>query len=285
MHIFSILAKRAIRETLSYPVRAVEKRKGSPLCEQREIDAIKLNPKRILVTTWGGLGDALLTMPAIKVLRKAFPSAQIVFLCARQNRKLVEYYRETLSLSILEIDEANGLTATARSFYKTTRALLKEENDLAISFGGNVMRDWLLMLCGAKNRIALNNQENPLAHVAHHYVNAHLGEHATREALRMLQEISLTVPDEVKPFFPTPLADIEKVAELLRANGFCDQNKILGVYSTSGGFMPQRNWTPTAASRFIEMACERGYKIMEVNGEQTIENVFEDILGKIDDKN
>ncbi|MBI4801137.1 MAG: glycosyltransferase family 9 protein [Elusimicrobia bacterium] len=101
-----------------------------------------MDPKRILLIVFKGIGDVLLTTPLIRALKKRHPSAEIFFLTKKPSEKIL---RNNPLVS--------GIIIRGKGALKRIRAL---KLDTVIDFMRSAPSGWYTRLSGAKQRIAFH---------------------------------------------------------------------------------------------------------------------------------
>ena len=102
----------------------------------------------ILVIRLKSMGDVLFTLPAVHALRDHFPGAKITFLTSKENRPLIEGFRDVNE--IIEIDRSifhrGNPWSVLRETWSLLRRLRREKFSLAVdfqSFGETALLTWL----------------------------------------------------------------------------------------------------------------------------------------------
>ena len=114
-------------------------------------------PGKILAVRVAYIGDVILTMPAIKSLRKKFHESKIYLLTNPQAAELLKNNRdvhEIIPLSPFWFYKGK-LAKKLMEYFKLIKKLRKEKFDLAIDFRGDIRNIFLiLLLSGAKVRLS-----------------------------------------------------------------------------------------------------------------------------------
>ena len=145
---------------------------------------------RILVIRGGAIGDFLLTLPALKLLRDAFPSAHLEILGYKHIIALVE--NRGYADSVRSIDYAplasffsrdGELPAELAQYFRSFQQVISYLFDPDEIFANNLKR------CGVKNLIKASPQIND-------------GEHAARQLARPLEQLGLFLEDSAAVIYP-----------------------------------------------------------------------------------
>jgi ADP-heptose:LPS heptosyltransferase len=202
--------------------------------------------RRILLISCTALGDTLLSTPAFRSLRLAYPEARITLL-------IHPAYQELFS-GHPDVDQLLPYTGRWRGFWRTARRLRKENFDLACILHGNEPQATpLAYLSGARFifklpnanrfRFLLTNREpvqtwNDLARELGHGIEQRLA--VARLAGGRPTDRRMTLPDR-----PGAAA---QVAEQLAKHGIGEGQLLLALQP--GASTTSRRWAP---ERFIEL--------------------------------
>jgi ADP-heptose:LPS heptosyltransferase len=110
--------------------------------------------KNILLIRLKSIGDVVLTLPAVHVVRENFPAAKITFLTSRENTGLLEGFQEVdevIALDRAALRSPNPLRI-AGGFLGLLGRLRGRKFDLAVDFQGYGETAWLARITGAAQR-------------------------------------------------------------------------------------------------------------------------------------
>lgn len=178
---------------------------------------------RILVIRGGAIGDFLLTLPALKLLRDAFPSAHLEILGYKHIIALVE--NRAYADSVRSIDYAplasffsrdGELPAELATYFCSFQQIISYLFDPDEIFANNLKR------CGVKNLIKASPQIND-------------EEHAARQLARPLEQLGLFLEDPAAVLYPNN-------EDRTFANKFLERSArpLLALHPGSGG--ERKNW-------------------------------------------
>lgn len=206
---------------------------------------------RILVIRGGAIGDFILTLPAIGLLRESFPAAHIEILGYRHIASLAErrYYADaTRSIEY----------APLAGFFNPKSDL---DPDLSEYFGGfhqvisyiydpDQLFEKSLRKAGVKNLISVSPKIGD-------------SDHAARQLALPLQQMALWLEDPAAEFFPSP-EDLAIAKQWVESR---QDSRVLAVHPGSGG--ERKNWPLPAWQEFLtaEHRTGRWDKILVVGGE------------------
>ncbi len=110
--------------------------------------------KNILLIRFKSIGDVVLTLPAVHVVRENFPAAKITFLTSRENAALLEGFREVNDVIMLDRAALRGPNPLriAGGFFGLLHRLRAGKFDLAVDFQGYGETAWLARITGAAQR-------------------------------------------------------------------------------------------------------------------------------------
>jgi len=116
------------------------------------------NPlKRILVIRLDPIGDVVMTWPAVAVLKKRFPEAQIDFLVSRTLENLIKNQpeiHEVIPVTNSWFSPGVSFKDMSGEFFQIVSELKKRQYDLAIDFRGDLRNILLMRAAGIPRRLA-----------------------------------------------------------------------------------------------------------------------------------
>ncbi len=110
--------------------------------------------KNILLIRLKAIGDVVLTLPAVNVVRDNFPAASITVLTSKENIPLLQGFRavdETVALDRAVFRTGNPLKVVPE-FFRLIRRLRAGKFDLVVDLHGYGETGWLTRLTGAPQR-------------------------------------------------------------------------------------------------------------------------------------
>jgi ADP-heptose:LPS heptosyltransferase len=110
--------------------------------------------EKILLIRLKSIGDVVLTLPAVNVIRENFPDAKITFLTSEENAVLLLGFREVdevITLDRAALRSGNPLKVAAE-FFGLLRRLRFGKFDLAVDFQSYGETAWLTRITGAPQR-------------------------------------------------------------------------------------------------------------------------------------
>jgi len=197
-------------------------------------------PQSILVIRFKAIGDVVLTLPAVSVVRQNFPKARITFLTSSENAPLLQGFRdvnEVLSLDRAALRSGNPLKVLPE-FFGLLRRLRGGRFDLALDLQGYSETAWLARLSGAPERWGtIYSQGRKWAYTRSLPRNKEI--HSAEDHLRLLSHGGLSAMEPANEFhLPT--------AALAAAHAFLEKNRLTATHPllflqpfTSS---PHKNW-------------------------------------------
>lgn len=110
--------------------------------------------QNILLLRLKSIGDVVLTLPAVHVIRENFPAANISFLTSKENAALLRGFREVDEAIIVDRAALRGGNPlqVVPEFFRLLRRLRAKKFDLVVDFQGYGETAWLTRLTGAPQR-------------------------------------------------------------------------------------------------------------------------------------
>lgn len=179
---------------------------------------------RILVIRGGAIGDFILTLPAINLLREAFPQAHLEILGYKHIVALAEDRFYADATRSIEYGALSGffipnseLAPDLVEYFSSFQQIISYLYDPDGLFEGNLRR------AGVKNLLRA-------------FAKVDDTEHAARQLARPLQELALYLEDHAARIFPSK-ADYAASQDFLGSN---DGNPVIAIHAGSGS--PKKNW-------------------------------------------
>lgn len=226
--------------------------------DKREAGLELLDPdkiKNILVVSSTAIGDTLLSTPAIRAVRERYPEAKII---AHFNIANMEMFQNNP-----DIDSVIPYYGGYKKFFKTIRALHKEDPDLALIFHGNEPQATpMAYLSGARFIIKLPNTSG------YRFLLSNSEEvltwddfgHGVDQRLKVAELAGCSSRDK-KMVLPILKEGEVFIKKFLHENSISDTDTLIGFQP--GASTISRMWF---AERFVEL----GKKLIELHPEVKI---------------
>jgi lipopolysaccharide heptosyltransferase II len=205
-------------------------------------------PSSFLFIRPGGIGDAVLLIPAIKEIKSAYPKARIDLLCEKRNHEIFELCSEIDS--VLLYDSYKGLISALRGRYDV---VIDSEQSYILSAV-------VAYLTRAPIRIgfATNDRKKLFSTPTSYKEDEH-------EMYSFFRLVSALVPD---PAFKEGTAFISIPSELSNRIephiGEAYGKKLVAIFP--GGSTPEKRWPPKRFREVAEKLTDAGYAIATVGG-------------------
>jgi heptosyltransferase III len=177
---------------------------------------------RILIIRGGAIGDFILTLPALRLVREAFPEAHIEIIGYRHIVALAEgrYYAQA-SRSIEY--------APLAGFFARRGSLDEELSEYFASF-----QQVISFLFDPDGIFETNLKRSEVKNFLQAYVKVDDSAHAARQIARPLESLALYLGDHASHVFPSE-QDLEFAADFLRG-----EEPPIAIHPGSGS--PRKNW-------------------------------------------
>ncbi|MDF1662126.1 MAG: glycosyltransferase family 9 protein [Planctomycetota bacterium] len=211
--------------------------------------ANKTEPKKILILRVGALGDLVFVLPAVTLLRKSFPKAEIHWLVKKSFLPFLD--------GLPGIHQLWPLTPNIPGIFKAGSLLRKQRFDLVLDFHGNLRSGILSRMTGAKDRIGF---APPYSKEWNHLFNNHLvnpenlESHKVDRNLFLVNALPWTTPIE-KPAAELPVnsklqaAIQNELAEL----GIFPGEKLIIIHSGASKRGAIKRWFPERFAKLVEL--------------------------------
>jgi heptosyltransferase III len=221
--------------------------------------------KRILIVRTDRLGDVVLTLPMLSILRTCYPDAHIAMLLRKYTGEIIEgnpYVND-----LLWYDTEDGLIP----FAKMTRRIREKQFDAAIVVYPTFRLAWLMFRSGIPLRIGTGYRYYSFLfnkRVFEHRKDAK--RHEVEYNLRLLNKLGCTASGEPEFYIDIPGETDLSVRRLVASLGIDLNRRICIVHPGSGG--SAREWSPESFGKFAALlSTEQDFQIIitGVAGEET----------------
>lgn len=196
--------------------------------------------RNILLVRLKSMGDVLFTLPAVHVIREAFPRAKITFLVSKENAPLLEGFRDVdamLALDRARLKSGNPFGAIVETV-SLLRRLRQEKFSLAVDFHGFVETALLTWWSGAPQRWgSVYNKGRRWAYTRG--VTRDYGLHPVEWNLFLLRQCGLE-PGTVRNEFVLPDNALDEARRLFAAHKLAPDRPALFIQPFTSS--PHKNW-------------------------------------------
>lgn len=241
-----------------------------------------VNNKEIIIIAFFLIGDTVMYLPALRVIRKNFPNSKITLICTKvveivlKEQNLVDQF---IIVDCPWIAPFNKSLKNIFSFFKKIHIINKSKYDICIDFRGDWRNIFYMNFINSKNKVSFNASggEYMLTHPIECNVNI---SHYTDEGIYLLQQLGLKITDENK--FPKLLLnDKDKllINTYIKECGF--ENKfIIGLHPGVSASADARKWDDNKFVEFINSLHQFDENIVFLlyegpNEKETIINICE----------
>jgi len=201
---------------------------------------VKKDVKKILILKFAALGDILLLIPAIKLIRKNYPDAEISFLSTYINDSVVKkipYIDKIINENVYQF------LKNPFSFYKYIRGLRREKYDIIID-GEQWSRIDPILLCLIKHTYTVGfKTKKQWKHFAFSACAKHtVSRHEVENFLALLEPLGLFPEQEDKKLeYYISDAEIQSAEKFWKENNF-ENKRIICLHPTVGTNGIFREW-------------------------------------------
>lgn len=208
--------------------------------------------KNILIVRTDRVGDVVLTTPAIRALRGAYPHSRISILVAPRTRDLVEGNPD---LDEVLVDDRGKEHKGPFGFLKLVYCLRQKKFDLAIIFHTKKRTNLTCFLAGIPSRIGYKN--NKLGFLLTHPLRdtRHEGKkHEVQYCLDVLQELGITAATHWDLYVPVKKEAEQWVEQFCREHRISAQDRLIAIHA--GASDPSRRWPEERFADLIDKLIE-----------------------------
>jgi ADP-heptose:LPS heptosyltransferase len=197
-------------------------------------------PARILIIRLTAIGDVVLTLPAVSILRQNFPAAKIAFLTTKENDSLLQGFRdvdETIALDRAAFRSWNPWRF-GKELFGLIRRLRVGRFSLAVDLQGNGESAWLTRLTGAPQRWGVVHKPGR-RYAFTHSVDRRRDIHAAEMHLELLRRCGLKT-DVVRNEFFLPAEALAAAQNFFAANQLVPEKPTLFLQPFTSSLA--KNW-------------------------------------------
>lgn len=159
---------------------------------------MNINPDKILLIQLRRIGDVLMTTPAVKAVKKRFPTSKITFLTESPSDEI--FRNNPYVDEILLHNRKWGL----KGYLKFIRELRQRQFDLVIDFFGNPRSAQIAFFSGVRHRLGFNFRGRRWTYTSTVALPENKNLYSPLHKLHLLKPLG-----EIPPFYPPPAEDIQ----------------------------------------------------------------------------
>lgn len=236
---------------------------------------------RIMLCAASGIGDAVMAMPVIAVLRRIKPNCRIGVVCRAPNHPLFSSMKIDAVLQYELHEKQLG------ALFRLIRGIRHFSPDiwLALRPSNTLFHTALATFSGAavKIRHALPSGKKARADMAFIYTYIHPfypEKHQIQNNLKLIKCFQSDISD--KPFLPFVTLNDKARTTPLKIKGIVLGSKTVCIHA--GGNQAEKRYPPHLYANVIDILMEKGYKILLLGGHAD-RNINQRIQAKITRKN
>jgi ADP-heptose:LPS heptosyltransferase len=193
--------------------------------EPMTIDKTKI--KKILIMNSGGIGDLILSLPALYSIKKHFPDSVIIYFTGSWQKELASAGNIFDEIIKWDKEDSRYFLSPGSTKYSSLRmltyipSLRSYDFDLVINFHGDLRSRIMAMVIRAPFCLGFDSSDRERK-----AVNA---SHASMQFVKVLEPLEIPKSHE-KHFFDIPVDSMKTTQEFLRKNGISESDKILVIH-------------------------------------------------------
>lgn len=209
----------------------------------------------ILIVRTDRIGDVVLTTPAVRALRKAYPVSRISMLVSAATRDLVNGNRY---LDEVIVDDKCGKHKGLFGFLRLVNLIRRKKYGLAIIFHTKKRSNSLCFLAGIPERIGYKNNKfgflltHPIEDTRHHGKK-----HEAQYCLDVLRHLGILskMPDDLRLCVPVTEESEKWLQRFLQRNNIKGNGRIIVIHP--GASDPSKIWPGHFFAEFINNVVEQ----------------------------
>ena len=214
---------------------------------------MSFDPRNILVIHFGQLGDVVLGLPALNVIRQRFPNAKITAIVGKPGLPIVEMSRtvdDTIAVDRVSLKKGNTLVSIGK-IIKLVKRVRGLGFDFVIDLHSLSETNLLGFLSGAPHRLYAHRPSRSIELLSNFQPRAareDLSKHAVDRYLDVVQPLGVSDQSRI-PRIQTNSADDATVESLLKKEGANSNALLVGLFIGAGHVL--RRW---AIERYAALA-------------------------------
>ncbi len=213
--------------------------------------------KQILIIQTAFLGDVILTLPLLQVLKKKYPESKIDFLCIPRTSELLKnnpYVNE-----VIVYDKKNSGVG---KFMELIKSLKNKRYDLIISPHRSFRSSLISRLSSARKTISFD--KSSLSFLYDSKVQYQTGIHEIQRNLKLLEPLEIKEHKIFKPELFPSIEEKGKIDKLLSDNKINSDDKLIAIAPGSVWFT--KRFPKEKFVKLIDMLDSLSVKIILVGG-------------------
>lgn len=226
---------------------------------------------RILIMRFGGIGDVVMTSPAPRALRDAFPDAYIAWLVDPRTASLVTNHPDVDEIIIIGQSQrplpwyGGNLLPPLREIMATARDLRRRHFDVVLDFQGSCYSGLLAVLSAAPRRIGFRacSRQCPRVAITEQVERPRQGTHYTQADLALLAPLGITI-QPMRPVLEIPEHERTSARAFLAHQGLTGEPYAACCIAAA---YPQKDWVWSRWGELSDLLWEReGLRTVFIGG-------------------
>ena len=238
-----------------------------------------LEPRTILLVKFWGLGNIVLLLPVVRLVRERFPGARVVFLSLRRNRELLDACPD-LDHRVY-VDDRNFLTLVPGLVASAWRAF-RERPDLTIDFEQFARASAVLAtLARSKQIVGLATPGQGRAVLYHKRVRYDDGQHMGQTYLDLARAAG--VRERFYRPSPVPLAAEHRAEVDALLDGRAGREPLVVVHPGSGDNFQGRRWPAESFARLADRLAREQGALVVVTGTPSERDLVRQVIATMEE--
>jgi len=257
--IIRLLKDRELAKSLAIEARKkVEKEYGLSRMVEDTIKIYQdaLNKERILVIKMGAVGDVILAVPSLRVIRNNFPNASISVLVGLESMRILKKCPYIDDIIFYYRKEERGI----KTLLKVGSIVRRKGFDMSIDLQNNKMSHVLAWLGAVPRRFGYNN--NKLGFLLNNglkYLN--IGSGPVEEQFRLLKKAGINTIGSSKRLEMWPGKEDFSYIDKLLENEWMRENHVL-VGMNIGGSWKTKRWPIKSFAKLSDMLAAKDVRVV-----------------------
>jgi heptosyltransferase-2 len=219
------------------------------------------NLKRIILIQTAFIGDAVLSLPLVQVLKRFHPEAELDVVAVPRSASL---FRNHPDLSrVIEYDK-RGKDKGVRGFARLVRQLRKNSYDLAIVPHRSIRSALLAALAGIPARIGFDVSAGWFLFTT--TVKYRKDIHEIERNLSLLEGLGKTFSGRELPALFPSTGDVEAINEFLRQANLSERDGMIAI--APGTIWNTKRWLKEGFAEVARKLAQRGHPVVLVGGRE-----------------
>lgn len=218
----------------------------------------KSSLKKILIVRTDRIGDVVLSLPMIPILRKNFPDASISFLLRSYTREIVEGQR----IHAVLLYDGDGFH---KKFFRMLFELRESRFDAVVVTSPTFRLALLMFLAGVRIRVGTGYRWYSFLFSERVFEHRKTAEkHESEYNLSLLKALGCDVESATKPSLHIFPKEEQEAAQTRKEVGLRENDVVVILHPGSGG--SARDWSPRRFGETASRILEEGLKVVVTGG-------------------